>query len=104
MPVNLSIKNVPDELAARLRLRAQRNRRSLQRELLAILDQAADDGAGLVPSRPPPQDRRRLSIDDIVERAHARFPQTSESSVELIRHLREGRYGPGWLDTRQHDE
>lgn len=103
MSVNLSIKNVPDELAARLRARAQRNRRSLQRELLAILDQAVDSGAGLAPGDLP-EGRRRLSIDDITERARARFPQETESSVELIRRMRDGRYGPDWLDTGRHDE
>jgi plasmid stability protein len=44
MSVNLSIKNVPDALAARLRERAQRNHRSLQGELMAILE-AAGSGA-----------------------------------------------------------
>ena len=43
MPVNLSIKNVPDALAAKLRQRAARNRRSLQRELMAILESTASD-------------------------------------------------------------
>lgn len=43
MPVNLSIKNVPDALAARLRERAERNHRSLQGELMAILESAAAD-------------------------------------------------------------
>lgn len=43
MPVNLSIKNVPDALAARLRERAERNHRSLQGELMAILEGAASD-------------------------------------------------------------
>ncbi len=42
MPVNLSVKNVPDALAARLRARAERNHRSLQGELMAILEAAAD--------------------------------------------------------------
>jgi len=41
--VNLSIKNVPDALAARLRERAERNHRSLQGELMAILESAAGD-------------------------------------------------------------
>jgi len=41
MPVNLSIKNVPDALAAKLRKRAERNHRSLQGELMAILEAAA---------------------------------------------------------------
>ena len=39
--VSLSIKNVPEDLAQRLRARAARNRRSLQRELMLILEQAA---------------------------------------------------------------
>ena len=38
--VTLSVKNVPKDLAARLKARAERNHRSLQGELLAILTQA----------------------------------------------------------------
>jgi plasmid stability protein len=41
MPVNLSIKNVPDDLAEELRRRASANHRSLQGELMAILEDAA---------------------------------------------------------------
>ncbi len=41
--VNLSIKNVPDALAAKLRERAARNHRSLQGELMAILEGAMSD-------------------------------------------------------------
>jgi plasmid stability protein len=43
MPVNLSIKNAPDDVAERLRRRAARNRRSLQGELLAIVEAAVRD-------------------------------------------------------------
>lgn len=43
MPVNLSVKNVPDALAEKLRERAQRNHRSLQGELVAILEAATGD-------------------------------------------------------------
>jgi plasmid stability protein len=43
MPLNLSIKNVPENVAAKLRARAQRNHRSLQGELMAILESAAGD-------------------------------------------------------------
>ena len=39
MPVNLSIKNVPDHIAERLRRRAERSHRSLQGELMAILEE-----------------------------------------------------------------
>jgi plasmid stability protein len=39
--VTLSIKNVPEELARRLRERAARHHRSLQGELMAIIETAA---------------------------------------------------------------
>ena len=41
MSVNLSIKNAPDHIVTRLRERARRHHRSLQGELLAIIEQAA---------------------------------------------------------------
>lgn len=40
MGVNLSIKNAPEDLVQRLRERARRNHRSLQGELLAIVEAA----------------------------------------------------------------
>ena len=40
MPVNLSIKNAPDDVVERLRQRAKRNHRSLQGELLVIVEDA----------------------------------------------------------------
>jgi plasmid stability protein len=40
MPVSLSIKNVPDDIAEKLRGRAARRHRSLQGELLAILEES----------------------------------------------------------------
>jgi plasmid stability protein len=40
MPVNLSTKNAPDEMVERLRARAARHHRSLQGELLAIVEAA----------------------------------------------------------------
>lgn len=44
MPVNLSIKNVPDQIADRLRKRAAKHHRSLQGELLAILEESVAGG------------------------------------------------------------
>jgi plasmid stability protein len=43
MPLNLSVKNVPETLAKKLRERAERNHRSLQGELMAILENAASE-------------------------------------------------------------
>lgn len=40
MPVNLSIKNAPDDVVQRLRERAERHHRSLQGELMAIIEAA----------------------------------------------------------------
>lgn len=40
MPVNLSIKGVSDDMAEQLRARALRHHRSLQGELLAILEES----------------------------------------------------------------
>jgi plasmid stability protein len=40
MPLNLSIKNAPDHVVQRLRERAERHHRSLQGELMAIIEAA----------------------------------------------------------------
>ena len=52
MQVNLSIKAVPAQLAERLRQRAERNHRSLQGELMAIIEQAAADAETTEPATP----------------------------------------------------
>ena len=103
MPVNLSIKNVPDALAERLRDRAARNRRSLQAELMAMLEWASQVaptqslGSDPVLNRlpPAPPQRPRLTVDEVYERALKRFPNGTESSVDIIREMRDTRYGDG---------
>jgi plasmid stability protein len=49
MSVNLSIKNAPDDVVERLRERAQRNHRSLQGELMAIIEEAVRPSSYLTP-------------------------------------------------------
>jgi plasmid stability protein len=51
MAVNLSIKNAPDDVVRRLRERAARNHRSLQRELLAIIEEAVRPEQALTPRK-----------------------------------------------------
>lgn len=75
MPVTLSVKNVADDLAARLRDRAARNHRSLQGELMAILDDAA---------RPP------LSIDDLAKKVKALALKTPADAAATVRAARDG--------------
>ena len=48
---NLSIKDVPEAWAEALRQRAARNHRSLQGELMAIIEQAAAEPAAAAPAR-----------------------------------------------------
>ena len=49
MAVNLSIKNAPDDMVRRLKERAARHHRSLQGELLAILEDAVQTPRTLSP-------------------------------------------------------
>jgi plasmid stability protein len=89
MTINLSVKNVPDELAEKLRARAQRNRRSLQRELLSILEAAVEERGASPPDAEPPH--RGLTVEQVAARARQLFPRGTASSVAYIRELRDSR-------------
>ena len=85
MPVDFSVKRVPDAIASRLRERAERHHRSLQRELLSILEaavgqeqsgQVAEPAARPYVSAAAPQSvqparkaRGRLTLDQLWDRA-----------------------------------
>lgn len=77
MPVNLSIHNIPDEIAERLRERARRSHRSLQGELMAILEESVLGRAPLTPAEALAE-VRRLGV------------QTPEESVQMVRQERDG--------------
>ena len=92
MPISLSVKNVPDELADLLRRRAAANRRSLQRELLSILEAAVGRGhAARAPSGDGHARRDAITIDELAETSRKLFPQGTQSSVDYIRRLRDSR-------------
>lgn len=78
MAVNLSIKNVPDELAERLRARATRHHRSLQGELLDILETTL--GAD-----------KRLTANEIHWRVREQGLATGADSVVFVRADRDAR-------------
>jgi plasmid stability protein len=78
MAVSLSIKNVPEHVVKRLRQRATRNRRSLQGELLDLIEQAA----GEVPT---------LSAREVYARAKRLNLPAGESSTDIIREMRDAR-------------
>ena len=71
MPVNLSIKNVPDEVARGLRNRAAASGRTLNAELLDILRQAASGQA-------------EVSIDTLLERAKRPKPALDETTSKVL--------------------
>lgn len=109
MPVTLTIKQVPDPLAEKLRRRAAASHRSLQGELLAILESAVLPGEPLVESESPPYmarrpatrptsrnakaHGRRLTLSELWERARRLGPGGKSESVAIVRALRDGRYG-----------
>src|SRR5512143_1666259 len=91
MAVNLSVKNVPDELAELLRRRAAANHRSLQKELLSILEAALGRAAAPRGAATPAAAGRTLTIEEVAERARKLFPRGTESSVDYIRRMRDSR-------------
>lgn len=96
MPVNLSIKEVPDSTADRLRARAERNHRSLQGELMAIIERAVSEEGD--PPRELPHltaaPRGSRTIEEIAARHRLKFPKpitTGPLAVDIIRADRDSR-------------
>ncbi|THF65054.1 FitA-like ribbon-helix-helix domain-containing protein [Pseudothauera rhizosphaerae] len=96
---HLSIKNVPEALAERLRLRAALNHRSLQGELMAIIEQAVEtpatrDAAAVAPADVHAPRTGRKTIMQIAEEHRARYPAPlagSPRAVDILRAERDGR-------------
>ena len=77
MPASLSIKNVPEEIVARLKERAARHHRSLQGELMALLEEAVQP--------------RRKSVRDLRKEIAELGLQTPGEALNMIREIRDGR-------------
>lgn len=110
MPVTLTIKQVPDRVADKLRLRAAASHRSLQGELMAILEEAVLHGApqarqpepppyAVKPSAKPlssktvPAHGKRLTLGELWERSRRLGPPSRSESAAIVRKLRDERYG-----------
>lgn len=74
---NLSIKNVPEPMMARLRARAKQHHRSLQGELMTILEEAVQP--------------RKLPLDEVRQRVNELGIQTGDESTAWVRELRDAR-------------
>ena len=75
--MNLSIKNVPQSLVERLRIRARRNHRSLQGEMLSILEQTVQ----------PKQMTLECALQQIAELGL----ETGNEAVGMVREDRDSR-------------
>jgi plasmid stability protein len=79
--VNISIKNVPEEKLELLKARAKRNHRSLQGELLALIEAAVES----------PRQRKAMTLDEVVEQGERLGLKTDSDSVRWIREDRDSR-------------
>jgi len=109
MPVTLTIKHVPDRVADRLRLQAAASHRSLQGELMAILEEAVSQVAtharqpepppyaakppGKGSAKAPPAHGRQMTLGELWERARRLGPPSRSESAAIVRKLRDERYG-----------
>lgn len=77
MPVNVSVKNVPDVVIEKLRKRAKRHHRSLQGELLSILEDATN--------------AKSISVEDAELLLNELSFKTGDDSGHWVRELRDAR-------------
>jgi plasmid stability protein len=77
VPVNVSVKNVPDEIMEKLRQRAKKHHRSVQGELKVILEEATSPD--------------KLSLDQAESRLKMLGLETGDDSASWIRELRNAR-------------
>ena len=78
MPVNLSIKNVPDHLAEAVRKRAAKHHRSLQGELISILEETVAQ-------------EKRVTPAGLLKELRALSLKTPSESLKIIRRDRDAR-------------
>ena len=112
MAVTLTIKQVPERLAAQLRSRAATSHRSLQGELMAIITAAVADSVRVAAAPDAPvyaaqsEGRRKatgkkeislhgpkLTLAEAWELSRKLGPPSKSESTAIIRAARDGRYG-----------
>ena len=115
MSQTLTIRNVPDALARKLKARAERNHRSLQGEVMAILEQvsvantaeqtiasyrapvtesAAQTAVpGTAPQPAGGMAGKKLTIEEIWERGKRLGLSSPNDSASIVRNLRDERHG-----------
>ena len=87
MAVDLSVKQVPEDVADRLRERARRHHRSLQGELRAILDLAANEYDASMPS----VIREKMATHEPTLGSRGRIVAPQSESALVVHEDRDGR-------------
>ena len=77
---DLTIRDVPQNIVDKLKARAKRNHRTLRGELMDIVERAA--------AQEP-----TLTIDELYERMKALGRSAQSDSTEIVRQMRDERYG-----------
>jgi plasmid stability protein len=98
---NLSIKDVPEALAEKLRQRAVRNHRSLQGELMAMLEAATDEGAPRSARTPVAEPTLATASATLIVSDPVEAPETDGLLAELDAIVADSRWGSGPLLTRE---
>ncbi len=108
---NISVKDVPDQWAEALRQRAARNHRSLQGELMFLIEQAVSGGEAAVPMTASRAGREGKvvgfdrqghpivrqgwkTVEQVVAELNAKYPNPIPdqlSSIDIIRQDRDSR-------------
>jgi plasmid stability protein len=103
VPVTLTIKQVPERIAKKLRTRAAASHRSLQGELMSILHEVLDEPQSVSEPEAPayrikgrpraaPVHGRRLTLSELWERAQQLGGESPSESVGIVRRLRDERH------------
>lgn len=109
MPVTLTIKQVPERIAEHLRARAAASHRSLQGELMAILEAAVPPVATVAEPKPAPYAAartgrrtaasnpgahgRKLTLAELWQRSRALGGPSKSESAAIVRAMRDARHG-----------
>jgi hypothetical protein len=105
MSVTLTIKQVPERIAQKLRARAAASHRSLQGELMLILHEAVAEPPGAAEPGSPsyqvkrlskakqvPANGRRLTLRELWDRSRQLGAKSRSESTAIVRKLRDERH------------
>lgn len=85
---SITIKNLPPELYEQLKLRAQNNRRSINNEVIVLLEMGVGMDLRVAPKRTPAEVEKLLAEARKIRELTAKYPLTDE---EIEKAINEGR-------------